>query len=88
MNEVFTFVGASQLTAKANLWKEHDKAIKDKYEKLNNETLSKATYDKDAKISCKGKDQYWYGYKRHLSIDIYNKVAVTSANEETLEISY
>ena len=34
MNEVFNFVDASSLISKASLWKERDKAIKDKYEKL------------------------------------------------------
>ncbi len=69
MNEVFSFVDASQLISKASLWQERDKAIKEKYEKLNNETLSKVAYDKEARIGCKGKgkdkdkDKYWYGYK-------------------------
>jgi transposase, IS5 family len=84
MNEVFTFIDASQLVAKSNLWQERDKAIKEKYEKLNNETLPKVAYDKDAKIGCKGKDKYWYGYKKHVSVDmqsgLINKVAITSAN--------
>ncbi len=84
MNEVFSFIDASQLIAKANLWQERDKAIKERYEKLNNEVLPKVAYDKDARIGCKGKDQYWYGYKKHLSVDmqsgLINKVAITSAN--------
>jgi len=36
MNEVISFIDASQLIAKANLWQDRDKAIKEKYEKLNN----------------------------------------------------
>lgn len=84
MNEVFSFVDASHLISKANLWKERDKAIKKKYEKLNNEVLPKVAYDKQAKIGCKGKDKYWYGYKKHVSVDmqsgLINKVAVTPAN--------
>ena len=35
IGEIFTFVDASHLIAKANLWKERDKAIEKKYEKLN-----------------------------------------------------
>ena len=35
MNEVFTFVDASHLITKANLWEERDEAIRQKYEKLN-----------------------------------------------------
>lgn len=84
MNEVFSFVDASHLISKAALWKERDKAIKKKYEKLNNETLPKVARDKQAKIGCKGKNKYWYGYKKHVSVDmqsgLINKVAVTPAN--------
>ena len=84
MNEVFSFVDASHLIAKANLWKERDKAIKAKYDKLNNELLPKVSHDKQARIGCKGKDKYWYGYKKHASVDmqsgLINKVAITPAN--------
>lgn len=84
MNEVFSFVDASHLISKSNLWKERDKAIKQKYDKLNNEVLPKVAHDKQAKIGCKGKDKYWYGYKKHASVDmqsgLINKVVVTPAN--------
>jgi len=84
MNEVFSFVDASHLIAKASLWQERDKAIKEKHEKLNNEILPKVAYDKQARIGCKGKDKFWYGYKKHVSVDmqsgLINKVAVTPAN--------
>ncbi len=84
MNEVFSFVDASHLISKANLWQERDKAIKKKYDKLNNETLPKVAHDKQARIGCKGKDKYWYGYKKHASVDmqsgLINKVAITAAN--------
>jgi hypothetical protein len=63
MSEVFTFVDSARLIAKASLWQERDEAIKQKYEKLNNETLPKVAKDKDAKIGCKGGDKFWYGYK-------------------------
>ncbi len=39
MSEVLTFVDASHLITKANLWEERYKAIEEKYEKLNNKTL-------------------------------------------------
>ncbi len=84
MNEVFSFVDASHLIAKADLWKETDKAIAKKYEKLNNETLPKVAVDKQARIGCKGKSKYWYGYKQHVSVDmqtgLINKVAITPEN--------
>ena len=63
MSEVFTFVDATHLIAKANLWEERDTAIKKKIDKLGKETLYLVAKDKDAKIGCKGKKKYWYGYK-------------------------
>lgn len=84
MNEVFTFVDTSHLIAKASLWEERDKAIQQRYEKLNNDILPKVAHDKQARIGCKGKNKYWYGYKKHISLDMQsgmiNKVAVTPAN--------
>ena len=60
------------------------KAIKEKYDLLNNETLPKVAYDKQARIGCKGKDKFWYGFKKHVSVDmqsgLINKVAITPAN--------
>ena len=84
MSEVFTFVDAAHLIAKANLWEERDKAIVKKYEKLNNMNISKFSADRQAKIGCKGKNKFWYGYKQHTSVDmqtgLINKVAITPAN--------
>ena len=84
MSEVFTFVDASHLIAKANLWEERDAVIKKKYDKLNNEIIPKIARDKQARIGCKGKKKYWFGYKTHRSVDmqsgLINKIAVTPAN--------
>ena len=83
MNEVFTFIDASHLISKSTLWKERDKAIKKKYDKLNNEILPKIATDKQAKFGCKGNNKFWYGFKKHTSVDMQsgmiNKVAITSA---------
>ena len=83
MNEIFTFVDASALIAKTNLWKERDE-IKKKQKSMDNKNLRKVAHDKQAKIGCKGKNKYWYGYKKHVSVDmrsgLINKVAVTAAN--------
>ena len=49
ISEIFNFVDASHLISKATLWKERDKAIKAKYEKLNNEVLQKVAHDKEAR---------------------------------------
>ena len=84
MNEVFSFVDATHLIAKSNLWAERDKAIQEKYEKLNNTVLPKVAKDKQARIGCKGKDKFWYGFKQHTSVDmqsgLINKIAITPAN--------
>ena len=84
MREVFSFVDASHLISKNALWKERDEAIKKKYEKLNNSTLSKVAVDPQAKIGCKGKNKFWYGYKKSVSVDmqsgLINKVAITPGN--------
>lgn len=84
MSEVFTFIDASHLISKASLWEERDKAIKKKYDKLNNEILPKIARDKQAKFGCKGGNKFWYGFKKHISVDMQsgmiNKVAITNAS--------
>jgi len=51
---------------------------------LNNDVLPKVAKDKQARIGCKGKKKFWYGYKKHVSVDMQsgmiNKIAVTPAN--------
>jgi len=70
---------------------EKDKIIAEKLEKLNNENVSKFAVDKDARFGSQEQKEvlgssrkFWYGYKRHVSIDIQsgmvNKVAITHAN--------
>ena len=84
MSEVFTFVDASHLIAKSTLWQERDKALQAKYKKLNNDILPKVAADKAARIGCKGKNKFWYGYKKHTSVDMQSgliqRVAITPAN--------
>lgn len=96
VREIFTFVDSSQLISKIHLWNERDKAIAEGLEKFNNcvieENKSKninnskriKIADEQARFGCKGKNKHWYGYKRHVSVDmqsgLINKVAVTPAN--------
>lgn len=46
--------------------------------------LPKVAADKQARIGCKGKNKYWYGYQQHTRVDrqsgLINKVAITPAN--------
>jgi transposase, IS5 family len=85
VREVFTFVDATQLITKVNLWNERDKAIKAGQEKLRNETIGKFAADKDARLGKKGSTK-WFGYKLHAGVDmshgLITKVAATAANVE------
>ena len=85
LSELFTFVDATHLIAKANLWKERDAALAAEYEQFNNEILPKVAADQQARIGCKGKGKFWYGYKQQVSVDMQSgliqKVAITPANE-------
>lgn len=83
--EVFTFIDATALVSKLSIWEERDKVIKDGYEKLNNEVLSNIeTADPEAKIGAKSAKKFWYGFKKHVGVDMQsgmiNRVAVTPAN--------
>jgi len=83
--EVFTFIDATALVSKLSIWEERDKAIKEGYEKLNNEVLPNIeTADPEAKIGSKSSKKFWYGFKKHVGVDMQsgmiNRVAVTPAN--------
>jgi IS5 family transposase len=83
-SEVFTFVDSSALISKLSLWEERDKAIAAGYEKLNNEVLPKVSTDPEARIGAKSNKKFWYGFKKHVGVDMQSgmitKVAVTKAN--------
>jgi len=82
--EVFTFIDSSALVSKLSLWEQRDKAIKEGYEKLNNEVLPEVSADPEAKIGAKSNRKFWYGFKKHVGVDMQsgmiNRVAVTPAN--------
>jgi IS5 family transposase len=84
IREVFTFVDATKLVSKMSTWDERDKAIRAGEEKFNNAVAKKYAKDKEARFGCKGKNKFWFGHKRHVSVDmsngLINKVAVTPAN--------
>ena len=83
-SEVFTFVDATSLVSKLSLWEEKDKAITAGYEKLNNEVLPHVSADPEAKIGAKSNKKFWYGFKKHVAVDMQSgmitRVAVTPAN--------
>jgi IS5 family transposase len=80
---IFTFVDASQLVSKTNLWDERDKAIAAGEETLNNANIEEFAVDKDASYGNKGTNKFWYGYKRHVAVCMKNglisKTAATTA---------
>ena len=84
IKEIFSFVDATHLVSKVNVWKERDKVIKAGEERLNNQTIGNVAADKQARFGCKGKNKFWYGYKAHVSVDmsngLINKIAVTPGN--------
>lgn len=65
---IFTFVDASQMISKLNTWTERDKAIAAGEEALNNQNIDQYAHDKDASYGNKGKNKFWYGYKRHVAV--------------------
>jgi IS5 family transposase len=85
VREVFTFVDATHLVSKLNLWNERDKVIEAGEKKLSNQNISKVASDKEARFGKKGPLK-WYGYKIHASVDMSQglvvRVAVTAANVE------
>lgn len=84
ISNAFTFVDASKLISKVSLWDDRDRAIRDGQEKLNNMNIKKYAKDKDADYGCKGKEDYWYGFKRHVAVCMKNglisKAAATKAS--------
>jgi IS5 family transposase len=93
IREVFTFVDSSKIEAKVDSWKARDKALADSEndEKdddgnptMNNSNIKDYSSDSDARYGVKGRNKFWVGYKRHVSVDMHqgfiNKVAVTPAN--------
>lgn len=82
-----SFVDASAIKRKEALWEERDRAKKDEQEglkDLKNARVSKYSADKEAKWGCKRKDKYFFGYKRHVSVDtgsgLIEQVHVTPGN--------
>lgn len=83
VRKIESFVDASAIRRKEALWEEKDKA-REKEEKIDNRKVSKYSADKEARWGCKREGKYWFGYKRHVSVDtgsgLIEEVAVTRAN--------
>lgn len=87
---VFTFIDASAIVSKTALWEERDQAIADGEETLNNANVAEYAVDQDARWGAKGKQDIWYGYKRHHAVDmrygLIEKLTVTPANVLDFEV--
>ena len=79
IGDAFSFVDATGIITKTALWDERDKAIANSEDKLNNANVSKYAHDKDARYGCKGKDKFFYGYKRHCAVDKKQGMVVKAA---------
>ena len=83
-SEVFTFIDSTALVSKLSIWEERDKVITAGYERLNNLVLPKVSSDPEARIGAKSNKKFWYGFKKHVAVDMgsgmITKVAVTQAN--------
>lgn len=85
VREVFTFVDATHLITKVNLWNERDKVIAAGERRLSNSNLPKVAVDKQARLGKKG-GLKWFGYKFHVAVDMsqgfITKIAATPGNVE------
>lgn len=92
VQEVFTFVDASHLISKLSLWEERDKALSEGEKTFNNEVAKrnkKISSDPEARFGSKGKKKFWFGYKRHVSVDsqsgLINNIYGSSADMSDAE---
>ena len=91
IGKCFSFVDSTAIITKTQLWSERDRAIAEGEKSFNNKTAEtvETKTDPDARFGCKGKEKYWFGYKRHVCVDAkagaITKVAVTAANETDAE---
>lgn len=84
IGDTFSFVDATAIVTKTALWEERDRALVTGEQALNNRNVTKFAADRQARYGAKGKNKYWFGYKRHQCVDMrqgfVTKVAVTPAN--------
>ncbi|OIP99670.1 hypothetical protein AUK40_00640 [Candidatus Wirthbacteria bacterium CG2_30_54_11] len=66
----FTFVDSTGIVSKLALWEERDQAIEDGEKRLDNAVVGKYAADKDARYASKGKNKFWFGYRRQVAVDM------------------
>lgn len=87
-----SFVDASAIRRKEAEWKKRDEELEKEEAALKGsrgsansaERIKKFSGDSEARWGCKGQKKYWFGYKRHVSVDISSglieRLWVTPAN--------
>lgn len=84
IGDTFSFVDATGIVTKTALWEERDRALAQGEAALNNGNVKHFAADRQARYGAKGKDKFWFGYKRHQAVDVkqglVTKVAVTPAH--------
>lgn len=91
IKKVESFVDASAIRRKEAEWKKRDEdkeKEKKEWEKGKSANSAKAiakfSGDREARWGCKGEKKYWFGYKRHVSVDtgsgLIERICVTPAN--------
>lgn len=90
IGNVFHFIDASAIITKTHLWTERDRAIKDGADTLNNKNVEKYAADSQARWGQKSATNIWFGYKRHVSVDmrfgLITKLRVTPGNVLDFEV--
>lgn len=83
IKKVGSFVDASAIRRKEKEWKKRDEE-KEKEGYGNKAKPGTFSGDKEARWGCKGGKKYWFGYKRHVSVDmcsgLIERMWVTPAN--------
>lgn len=84
IGDTFSFVDATGIVTKTALWDERDRALAKGEEALNNRNVKDFATDSQARYGAKGKNKYWFGYKRNQAVDMkqgfVTKVAITPAS--------
>jgi IS5 family transposase len=71
LKRVESFVDASAIRRKEAEWKKRDEEIEAQQKEKVGNRAKPGTFsaDKEARWGCKGEKKYWFGYKRHVSVD-------------------
>lgn len=82
--KTFSFLDASAIITKNQLWQERDKAIREGAETLNNANVKDYAADSQARWGQKSANNIWFGHRLHQCVDmrfgLIAKLRVTPAN--------